>query len=92
MASLISKRAVFWPKRTQPGPDHVMRRDAPDLGPTAFAEVLASLALVDRLEDKRRHAIERQQAAHRLISGHPLPLLPMVAGQTSDHLPGTGTG
>ncbi len=59
--------------------DHACGRGAPELRPAAFAEVLAALALVDRIEDQRRHAVERQQGAHRLILVHALGLHRMAA-------------
>ena len=41
--------------------------DAPELRPAVLAHVLPSLALIDGVEDERRHAVEGQQGAHRLI-------------------------
>ncbi|MBU4271776.1 MAG: hypothetical protein KKA28_07945 [Planctomycetes bacterium] len=52
--------------------DHQVRLDAPEFRPAALTEVLPPFALVDRVEDQRRHAVKRQQGAHRLIFGMPL--------------------
>ena len=40
---------------------------APEIGPAAWAEVLPALALVDGIEDQRRHAVDGQERAHRLV-------------------------
>ena len=45
-------------------------KHARELRPAALAEVLSALALVDRVEDQRRHAVEGQQGAHRLVFRH----------------------
>ena len=72
MSSQISNRAVLRPKSVLPMPSREWAVGAPELGPAALAQVLAALALVDRIDHQRRHAVQGQQRAHRLVRVVPL--------------------
>ena len=87
MPSQISNRAVLRPRSVLPMPSRQWASVPQSFGPTARAEVLAALALVDRIDHQGRHAVQRQQRAHRLVGSCPLPSLACPQGTRT---PGQG--